>query len=71
MSPLYTPYKRKEYGENIAPNTDEISPDGVSPEEGLILCKDYDHQGQIILMNTFTSFSTQLELPSTTSSPGN
>jgi len=35
-----TPYKRKEYGPTIIPNTDNISPEGVTPEESLILCKE-------------------------------
>lgn len=34
-----TPYRRKKYGETIIPNTDDISPDGVTPEESFILCK--------------------------------
>lgn len=33
-----TPYKRKQYGETKVPDTDNISPDGVSPEESLIMC---------------------------------
>jgi len=43
-----TPYKRKEYGQIIAPNTDDISPDGVTPEESLVFCKQQKTAGQVI-----------------------
>lgn len=33
-----TPYKRRQYGETKVPDTNNISPDGVSPEESLIMC---------------------------------
>jgi len=33
-----TPYKRRQYGETKVPDTENISPDGVSPEESLIMC---------------------------------
>jgi len=33
-----TPYTPKQYDETIIPSTDGINPDGVSPEESLILC---------------------------------
>jgi len=40
-----TPYKRKQYGETIVPNTEGISEEGVSPEESLIVCnKGYQTQ---------------------------
>jgi len=53
-----TPYKRKEHGENIAPNTDDISPEGVSPKESLQLCKEYDHQGQQVRLTNMTTRPT-------------
>ena len=34
-----TPYTPKQYDETIVPSTDDLNPDGVSPEESLILCK--------------------------------
>jgi len=57
-----TPYKRKQYDRNIAPNTDHINPEGVSLEESLVLCKDYDHRGALIV-----SSSTALTTTSSTS----
>ena len=33
-----TPYTPKQYDETIVPSTDHINPEGVSPEESLILC---------------------------------
>lgn len=55
-----TPYKRKEYGEIIVPNTDDISPDGFSPRYSFILCKEYgvDEKGQLILLSTPTTSTT-------------
>jgi len=35
-----TPYKRKEYGPTIVPSTTDISPEGVTPDESIILCKE-------------------------------
>jgi len=61
-----TPYKRKEYLENIAPNTDNISPEGVSPEESLILCKDFDHRGETIMASTTTSTTLSITFSSGT-----
>lgn len=37
-----TPYKRKEHGETVVPNTDSIDPNGVSPEESFEMCKNFD-----------------------------
>ncbi len=34
-----TPYKRKQYGETKVPDTSNINPGGVSPEESFIMCK--------------------------------
>ena len=41
-----TPYKRKEYGPTIVPNTENISPDGLSPEESLVLCNQLNSPGK-------------------------
>jgi len=61
-----TPYKRKEYGEVIVPNTDHISPEGVSPEESFIMCQGYsDHQGQGI-SSPISSTTTEPTTPFTT-----
>ena len=51
-----TPYKWLIYGFNTLPSTDSISAD-ISQEEILILCKDYDHQGQFHLIDTTTATS--------------
>jgi len=67
-----TPYKRKEHGENIAPNTDDISPEGVSPKESLLLCKEYNHHGQQVMTSstapptTTPASTTKLTITSTT-----
>ena len=39
-----TPYKAKQYGITIIPNSDGISLDEVTPEEILILCKKYQDE---------------------------
>ena len=41
-----TPYTPKQYDETIVPSTDDINPEGVSPEESLILCKESQIQEQ-------------------------
>ncbi len=41
-----TPYTPKEHGETFVPSTDDIDPEGISPEESLILCKENQIQGQ-------------------------
>ncbi len=55
-----TPYKRREYGEVLVPNTDDISSDGFSPRYSVILCKEYgvDEKGQLILWSTTTTSTT-------------
>ncbi len=50
-----TPYKRKEYGETVVPSFDNINPNGVSPEESLILC---NRGNENQLPSTTTSTST-------------
>jgi len=46
-----TPYKTKEHGGTVVPNTEDISPiEGLSPEQIFLLCKDYDHHGQKIMV---------------------
>jgi len=54
-----TPYTPKQYGETIVPSTDDISPEGVSPEESLILCKESQTQGQESLVSWSTSRTSQ------------
>ena len=58
-----TPYKRKEFGGTVVPNTDDIGPiEGISPEHILVLCKDYDHHGQKLVVSSTeppTTTSTQ------------
>lgn len=44
-----TPYKRKEHGETIVPSTGDINKKGITPEESLILCKEYQNQDQLII----------------------
>jgi len=42
-----TPYKRKEHGETIVPNTEDIKPDDFSPERSFIACKNFEsNKGQ-------------------------
>ena len=41
-----TPYTPKQYDETIVPSTDDIDPEGVSPEESLIFCKESQIQEQ-------------------------
>jgi len=52
-----TPYTPKEFGETIVPSTDDINPEGVSPEESLILCKEsqIQEQGRSPLLGTSTT----------------
>ncbi len=56
-----TPYKRKQYGETIVPDTSNINPDGVSPEESLIMCKEG-------LQETTTISPVTTQAPTTTTS---
>jgi len=51
-----TPYKRKEHSAPPAINTEDINPEGISPEESLIMCKGFEFSDQ-----------TENKLPSTTS----
>ena len=58
-----TPYKRNLYGETTPPSTEGISQD-ISPEEIVILCRNYDHRGDLIEDTTTStskvpSFTTQ------------
>jgi len=41
-----TPYTPKQYDETIVPSTDDINPEGVSPEESLVLCRESQIQEQ-------------------------
>jgi len=54
-----TPYTPKEHGETIVPSTDDIDPEGVSPEESLILCKGSQIQGQGHLPSLNASTTSQ------------
>jgi len=46
-----TPYKRKEYGGTVVPNTEDISSiEGLSPEQIHVICKDFDHRGQKVMV---------------------
>jgi len=49
-----TPYKRREHGDTPVPNTENISPNGVSPEESLIVCRGVEHSYADV-QNTTTS----------------
>ena len=59
-----TPYKRKQYGETKVPDTSNINPDGVSPEESMKMCKD----GFGLQETTTVSPITTLPPPTTTTS---
>jgi len=50
-----TPYTPKQYGETIVLSSDDINPEGISPEESLILCNSSYIQGQNILNSTSTA----------------
>ena len=54
-----TPCKRRQYGETKVPDTSNINPDGVSPEESLIMCK----KG---LQETTTAAPVTTQAPTTT-----
>lgn len=66
-----TPYTPKQYGGTIVPSTDGIDPDGITPEESLILCKRYgvDHHGDTILSNISTTVSEAASIITTTFRP--
>jgi len=54
-----TPYKRKEYGGTVVPSTEDISSiEGLSPEQIFVLCKDYDHRGQELMVSSTTPSTT-------------
>jgi len=54
-----TPYTPKEFDETIVPSTDDINPEGVSPEDSLILCKESQIQGQGLSPSLDTSTTSQ------------
>ncbi len=47
-----TPYKRKEHSEIVVPTMEGISPEGLSPEESLTLCKGFE---MILIQNLTTT----------------
>jgi len=54
-----TPYTPKEFGETFVPSTDDIDPEGVSPEESIILCKESQIQEQGPSLSLGTSTTSQ------------
>ena len=61
-----TPYKRKEYGGTVVPNTEDISSiEGLSPEHIFVLCKDYDHHGQKLVVSSTAPSSTTSKFTTT------
>jgi len=57
-----TPYKRKEYGPTIVPNTDNISPDGVSMEESLILCQEKKGSNSTVIKSSLAESTGNLRI---------
>ncbi len=55
-----TPYKRKEHDVTIVPETDNINPDGVSPEESFILCKNHGALIETTTLNNLMSITEGL-----------
>lgn len=63
-----TPYKRREYGGTVVPSTDDFSLiEGLSSKEIFDLCKDYDHQGEKVIVSSTTQSTTNFS--STTTPP--
>ena len=61
-----TPYKRKEYGGTVVPNTEDISSiEGLSLEQIHVLCKDYDHHGQQLMVSSTAPSSTTSKFTTT------
>ena len=59
-----TLYTRYIYSSNAPGSTGDISPD-ASPEEILILCKDYNHKGQLQLIDNVTTTTSNAPSPTT------
>ena len=63
------PYKGKEYGVPVVPDTEDIDPEGVSPEESLVLCRKMNSnqvQGVLPTSAAPTATFTTTELTTTT-----
>ena len=52
-----TPYKRKEYGPTIVPSTTDINPEGVTPDESIILCKENSKPNTTSIIPSFNETS--------------